>query len=47
MTAILTRALTAALLTLASLTAKAATVWECYVYNPVATLPSVQGVVSV
>ena len=45
MTAILTRTLAAALLMVASVTAHAATVWECYVYNPVATLPSVQGVV--
>ncbi len=45
MTAILTRTLAAALLMIASVTARAATVWECYVYNPVATLPSVQGVV--
>jgi len=44
-TAILTRALSAALLMLVSVTAQGATVWECYVYNPVATLPSVQAIV--
>jgi TRAP-type C4-dicarboxylate transport system substrate-binding protein len=43
-TAILTRALAAALLLLFTAHARAATVWECYVYNPVATLPSVQGI---
>lgn len=47
MRAILNRALTAALLMLVSATvqiprAGAATVWECYVYNPVATQPSVE-----
>ena len=43
MTAILIRALTAALLTLAATNAQAKTVWEAYTYNPVATLPSVRG----
>jgi TRAP-type C4-dicarboxylate transport system substrate-binding protein len=44
--AILIRALTAAAaLMLAAATTQAATVWECYVYNPVATLPSVQAMV--
>ena len=47
MRAILIRALAAALLVLAGATtqtprARAATVWECYVYNPVATQPSVE-----
>jgi TRAP-type C4-dicarboxylate transport system substrate-binding protein len=41
----LIRAVTAALLILTAPGAWAATVWECYVYNPVASLPSVQGVV--
>lgn len=45
MTAILIRVLAAALLMLAAVNAQAATVWECYVYNPVATLPSVQAIV--
>lgn len=45
--AILIRALAAACLVLAAVEARsgqlqAATVWECYVYNPVATQPSVQ-----
>jgi TRAP-type C4-dicarboxylate transport system substrate-binding protein len=49
-TATLIRALAAALLILAAGRAPtggahAATVWECYVYNPVATLPSVQSIV--
>jgi TRAP-type C4-dicarboxylate transport system substrate-binding protein len=38
------RALTAALLTMIAAQGWAATVWECYVYNPVATQPSVQAV---
>ena len=42
MTAILIRVLAAALLVLAAVNAQAKTVWECYVYNPVATQPSVQ-----
>jgi TRAP-type C4-dicarboxylate transport system substrate-binding protein len=47
--AILIRAMAAALLTLtavgvATTQARAKTVWECYVYNPVATQPSVQAV---
>ena len=45
MIAILIRALAAAVLMLAAVTTQAATVWECYVYNPVATLPSVQAMV--
>ncbi len=45
MTSILVRALAAALMCLTAMTAQAATVWECYVYNPVASLPSVQAVV--
>lgn len=45
MNTILIRALAAALLMLIAVHARAATVWECYVYNPLATLPSVQGVV--
>jgi TRAP-type transport system periplasmic protein len=44
-TANLTRVLTAALLMLIAVNARAATVWECYVYNPVASLPSVQAIV--
>jgi TRAP-type transport system periplasmic protein len=44
-TAILIRAMAAALLMLAAVAAQGATVWESYVYNPVATLPSVQGIV--
>jgi TRAP-type C4-dicarboxylate transport system substrate-binding protein len=39
------RAAAVALLMLIAAGAQAATVWECYVYNPVATLPSVQAVV--
>src|ERR1700679_3367056 len=39
------RAAAVALLMLIAVGAQAATVWECYVYNPVATLPSVQAVV--
>jgi TRAP-type C4-dicarboxylate transport system substrate-binding protein len=39
------RAAAVALLLLAVAKADAATVWECYVYNPVATLPSVQAIV--
>ena len=42
MTKRLLRSLTAALLVLTATAAHAATVWECYVYNPVATQPSVQ-----
>jgi TRAP-type C4-dicarboxylate transport system substrate-binding protein len=42
MNAILGRVLAATLLLLTAVEAKAATVWECYVYNPVATQPSVQ-----
>jgi len=43
MNAILGRVLGATLLLLpAAVEARAATVWECYVYNPVATQPSVQ-----
>jgi len=43
MNAILGRVLAATLLLLpAAVEARAATVWECYVYNPVATQPSVQ-----
>jgi TRAP-type C4-dicarboxylate transport system substrate-binding protein len=42
---ILIRASAAALLLLAATGAHAATVWESYVYNPVATLPSVQAIV--
>jgi TRAP-type transport system periplasmic protein len=45
MTAILARALAAALLISIAAKAQSATVWECYVYNPLASLPSVQGVV--
>jgi TRAP-type C4-dicarboxylate transport system substrate-binding protein len=45
MTAILARALTAALLLSIAANAQSATVWECYVYNPLASLPSVQGIV--
>ena len=45
MTAILARALAAALLMSIAAKARSATVWECYVYNPLASLPSVQGVV--
>lgn len=45
MTAILIRALAAALLTMVAVSAQATTVWECYVYNPVASLPSVQAIV--
>jgi len=45
MTAILARALAAALLITIAANAQSATVWECYVYNPLASLPSVQGVV--
>jgi TRAP-type transport system periplasmic protein len=44
-TAILIRAFAAALLISIAAGARAATVWECYVYNPVATLPSVQAIV--
>jgi TRAP-type C4-dicarboxylate transport system substrate-binding protein len=44
MIAMLTRALAAALLLSIAAQARSATVWECYVYNPVASLPSVQGV---
>jgi TRAP-type transport system periplasmic protein len=44
-TTILMRAFAAALLLLTAADAHAATTWECYVYNPVATLPSVQAVV--
>jgi TRAP-type C4-dicarboxylate transport system substrate-binding protein len=44
-TAILTRAFVAVLLILSATAARSATIWECYVYNPVATLPSVQGIV--
>lgn len=39
------RAAAVALLMLFGAQAQAATVWECYVYNPVASLPSVQAVV--
>ena len=42
---ILIRALAAALLISIAARARAATVWECYVYNPVASLPSVQAIV--
>ena len=42
MTARLLRVLTAVLPLLTAGAAHAATVWECYVYNPVATQPSVQ-----
>ena len=45
MPAIVIRALAAALMMLAAVDAQGAIVRECYVYNPVATLPSVQGVV--
>jgi TRAP-type transport system periplasmic protein len=45
MTAILARALAAALLISIAAKAQSATVWECYVYNPLASLPSVQGIV--
>ena len=45
MTAMIARALAAALLISIAANARSATVWECYVYNPVASLPSVQGVV--
>ena len=45
MLAIPTRALAAALLIFVAAKAESATVWECYVYNPVASLPSVQGIV--
>jgi TRAP-type C4-dicarboxylate transport system substrate-binding protein len=38
----LIRALGAALLLLAATAARAATTWECYVYNPVATVPAVK-----
>jgi TRAP-type C4-dicarboxylate transport system substrate-binding protein len=41
----LTRALAVVLFLLIAVNARAATVWECYVYNPVATLPSVQAIV--
>jgi TRAP-type C4-dicarboxylate transport system substrate-binding protein len=44
-TMILIRALAAALLISIAARARAATVWECYVYNPVASLPSVQAIV--
>ena len=43
--AILIRAFAAASLLLASAGAQAGTVWEGYVYNPVATQPSVQAIV--
>ena len=45
MIAIMIRAAAVALLMLFGAQAQAATVWECYVYNPVASLPSVQAVV--
>jgi TRAP-type C4-dicarboxylate transport system substrate-binding protein len=44
-TTIMIRAQIVALLMLMAVGAQAATVWECYVYNPVATLPSVQAIV--
>jgi TRAP-type transport system periplasmic protein len=45
MTAIMVRVLAAALLISIAAKAQSATVWECYVYNPLASLPSVQGIV--
>ena len=45
MTKYLTGAALAALLLMTAAGACAATVWECYVYNPVATQPSVQAMV--
>jgi TRAP-type C4-dicarboxylate transport system substrate-binding protein len=42
MTAILSRVAVATLCLLIAAGARAATVWECYVYNPVATTPAVQ-----
>jgi len=39
------RTLAAVLLFLATGAAQAATVWECYVYNPIASVPSVQSIV--
>jgi TRAP-type C4-dicarboxylate transport system substrate-binding protein len=41
----LIRAVGAALLLLAAQAASAATTWECYVYNPVATVAAVKGVI--
>ncbi len=45
MTKNLIRAFALAMLLSIATGARAATVWECYVYNPVATLPSVQAIV--
>lgn len=41
---ILIRAFAAALLVLAAASAQAKTTWECYVYNPVASQPSVEAI---
>jgi TRAP-type transport system periplasmic protein len=45
MKTILAGAFASALLLMVTAKAQSATVWECYVYNPVASLPSVQAVV--
>ena len=45
MTRLLFRAIGAVWLLLAAQTASAATTWECYVYNPVATVAAVKGVI--
>ena len=45
MTRLLLRALGAVCLLTAAQTASAATTWECYVYNPVATVAAVKGVI--
>ena len=45
MTRLLLRALGAACLLFAAQAASATTTWECYVYNPVATVAAVKGVI--
>ena len=45
MTRMLIRVIGAAWLLLGIQAASAATVWDCYVYNPVATVAAVQGVI--